>query len=300
MLGYDRETRIVNQGDSAELNALLYDQDDQPIDASTIQSVEFVIRRPDGTLENVPATVDPTDGAARIVYNNTNLEGEYVAVATFTLAGNVIRSTRSDFVVADAFGTINTKAYLDEFYTLTTEDDKLAWQVGYIASRVWQKLEDLFDSTDGGPWMRDMTLNVFSEEKIPEFIEEAIFDINVYNPQTNFDIDKFALPSTDHKVNRNATVLIQGTWVAVIRHLMRTYAEQPTPTGGQVTYEDRRDYLQRWGTIYQIEFQFYDHLVKMWKRQFFDFGHSKLVVGNKAGRLLPAPLRSRNVGRGYY
>lgn len=284
MLGFDREKRIVTLNDTAELNAFLYDEDDAPIDPSLITKVVFTVQRPDGRIDEFDGTVD-SEGIGRYLYQDTEDAGEYTVVAQFTLTNGVLRSTRSDFQVADPF----------------TPDFPESTDI--ISKRVWDKLEDLFDSTDGGPWMRDMTLNVFGPQKIPDFIDEAIFDINVYNPQSEFAIDKFTTPiiiKGEEQPNPNLTVLVQGTFVAVIRHLMRTYTEQPLPQGGQVPYEDRRDYLQRWGTIYQIEFQFYDHLVKMWKRQFLSLGQTKVLVGNKAGRLLPAPLRSRNIGRGYY
>lgn len=298
MLGFDREQRVVNLGDSAELNAFLYDNADAPVPQDEITSVAFIVQKPDGTQATTAGTVN-SDGSAYLLYNGADQVGEYIAVAKFTLDGGIIRSTRSDFVVSDPFASDVTPLQLQDYDPL---DDTFGYR--FISGRVWDKMEDLFDSTDGGPWMRDMTLNVFSAEKIPEFIEEAIFDINVYNPPTEFAIDEFTTPlqvqGQPTRPNANATVLVQGTWIAVIRHLMRTYAEQPVPTGGQITYEDRRDYLQRWGTVYQIEFQHYDHLVKLWKRQFLGLHQSKQLVSNKAGRLLPAPLRSRNIGRGYY
>lgn len=304
-LGYDAEQRVVYLNDSADLYAYLYNRDDAGLTKDSFTAVVFTIRRPDGTRDTNVAGVLQDDGAGYLNYANTGLVGEYIVVATFTLTGGEKRSTRADFQVSDPFDTdLSTPADLNEYVTLTTQDARDEWMVSTVASRVWDKMEDLFDSTDGGPWMRDMTMNVFSPNKVPEFIEEALFDINVYNPPTAFWLDKFAAPTyiqgQNPRQNANLTVLVQGVWIAVIRHLMRTYTEQPAPQGGQVTYEDRRDYLQRWGTMYQIEFQHYDHLVKLWKRQFLGLHQSKQLVSNKAGRLLPAPLRSRNIGRGYY
>lgn len=296
-LGYDLETRIAFQGDTADLYAYIYDGADAPItDAS---AVEFVIQKPSGLrTAPIPGAVLP-DGSGFLEYTDTTELGEYLVVATFTLIGGGKKSARADFQITDPFGeNLETPIGYAEYPTLNAED-QIAWQVGMIGSRVWAKMEDVFDSTDGGPWMRDMTMNVFNPAKINEFIDEALFTINVYNPPTHFWIDKFATP-LGTRPNENLTIIVQGTWVAVIRHLMRSYVEQPLPSGGQVTYEDRRDYLQRWGTMYQIENGLFDQLVKLWKRQFLGLGSSKLLVSNKAGRLLPAPLRTRNIGRGYY
>ena len=293
MLGFDRERNLVSLNDTADLYAYLSTVETEGPSADDLLSVEFTIQRPDGTRVTADGTIEE-DGAGSLLYEDTDAVGEYRVVATFTLTDGRRVSTKSDFEVVDPF-------FVPDVVDITgmDEDERHAAYVSIVAQRTWDRFEDLFDSTDGGPWMRDMTLNVFGPQKIPDFIDEALFDINVYNPPTEFSIDMFTQPINE-RPNPNLTLLVQGTMIAVIRHLMRTYTEQPTPTGGSVTYEDRRDYLQRWGTIYQIEFQHYDHLVKLWKRQFLGLGKSKILIANKAGRLLAGPLRTRHVGRGYY
>lgn len=294
MLGFDRERNLVSLNDTADLYAYLGTSEEDAPPADDLLEVQFTIQKPDGTRVGPSDGTIEDDGSGFFLYEDTDAVGEYRVVATFTLTDGRKLSTKLDFEVADPF-------FIPDALDITNLDDeeKQAAYVNIVAERTWDRFEDLFDSTDGGPWMRDMTLNVFGPHKLPDFIDEALFDINVYNPPTAFSIDKFAMPS-NNRVNPNLTLLVQGTMIAVIRHLMRSYAEQPTPTGGQITYEDRRDYLQRWGTIYQIEWGHYDHLVKLWKRQFLGLGTSKVLVGNKAGRILPAPLRTRNIGRGYY
>lgn len=296
-LGYDREKNVASVGDTADLYAYLYDNEDAPVDPDTLASVEFTIQKPDSTKVTADGEILP-DGAGFLLFTETDQPGEYAAVAKFIFNDGQIRSTRSDFEVIDPFREVHDPT--DPAY------DEYAHYESLITERVWRKINDLFDSTDGGPWMMDMTLNVFSESRIADFIPEALFDINVYMPPTEFGIDTFARPvpadltSGATRPNPNLTLIVEGTLLAVIRHLMRTYTEQPNPAGGQVTYEDRRDYLQRWGTIYQIENEFFQHLVKNWKRQFMGLHESKNLVSSKAGRLMPAPLRSRNIGRGYY
>jgi hypothetical protein len=41
--------------------------------------------------------------------------------------------------------------------------------------------------------------------------------------------------------------------VEVIKHLMRSYVEQPDAQGIATARLDRRDYLQRWQVMFQIE-----------------------------------------------
>lgn len=279
-LGYDSERRIVSVNDTADLYAYLYDPSDQQVDPNDIVDVNFTIQRPDLTKVTIAGTVQD-DGSGFLRYSGTDLPGEYQVVATFSLVNGSVQSTRSDFQVEDPF------------VSETPTDEEI------VADHVWRKVEDCFDSTDGGPWMRDMTLNIFSPRQIPDFIDEALFDINVANPPTEETVGVFTTATADGR-RPDLPLLVQGTFLAVVRHLMRAYTEQPLPEGGQIAYEDRRDYLQRWGTIYQIESALYKHWVIMWKRKFLSLGHSKVLVSSKAGRLLPAPLRSRNVGRGYW
>lgn len=296
-LGYDREQNVVNLGDTADLYAYIFDREDAPVDAADLLSVEFTIQKPDGTKVVEDGEI-LADGSGFLLFTGTDQRGGYAIVAKFTFVDGQVRSTRTDIEVLDPFKT--------EYDPAAPDYDAVEHYESIISDKVWKKINDLFDSADGGPWMMDMTMNVFSPDRIRDFIPEALFDINIYMPPTEFSLDTFARPvpadltSGKLRDNPNLTVIVQGTLLAVVRHLMRSYTEQPTPAGGQVTYEDRRDYLQRWGTIYQIEHEWFQHLVKNWKRQFMGLHESKNLVSSKAGRLLPAPLRTRNIGRGYY
>jgi hypothetical protein len=48
-----------------------------------------------------------------------------------------------------------------------------------ITEGVWLRLSDLFDTTEGGPWLREQTLAHFDENKVGQFISEALLDINL-------------------------------------------------------------------------------------------------------------------------
>jgi hypothetical protein len=119
----------------------------------------------------------------------------------------------------------------------------------------------------------------------------------------------FTTPIPDHDPNLpdgsmqddpDQIVIIQATLLAVIKHLMRSYVEQPNVVGANMVWQDRRDYLQRWQTIYTIEEGYFRQVVALWKRQFYNFGHSSLLVSSKAGRLGYGPgFRARNAARGY-
>jgi hypothetical protein len=279
MLGFDREVDVFNLGDTAEVFAYLYAKDDSPQDPQDVVSVEFTVQKPDGNRDTTVGEVGD-DGAGVLRYDNTDLTGQYKVMATFRLVEGVKRSVRSDFEVIDPF------------------DPPAPTDTEVVAAYVWRKLEDCFDAEDEGPWLRDMTLNYFNERKMAEFIHEGLFELNERQPRTKLIIDYFFLgpgdPSTD------LPLLASATFMAVMRHLMRSYTEQPDIQGAQVVYENRRDYLQRWQAVYQIEKEWFDRQLGYFKRRFMGLGTSKLLVDTKAGRLLPAPMRSRMTGRGFF
>lgn len=278
MWGFGRDADIISLNDTAPLRAFLFDRLDQPVKAEELVSVTFTIERPDKVQDTIVGVIED-DGAGTGNYNNTDLIGEYTVIATFMTVDAVQKSVRTDFEV------------IDPFHPPVPTNSQL------LAALVWRRLEDLFDAEDEGPWLRDMTLNYFSKDKMPEFVNDALFEINNANPPTDVVLDGFF---HDGQETTDSPLLVQAVYMAVLRHLIRSYTEQPNPQGAPFGYLDRRDYAQRWMEVYQLEEQVFKRWLALWKRKFLQLGHSKVLVSTKAGRLLPGALRTRNVGRGYY
>lgn len=281
-LGYDREQNIVNLGDTAEVKAFLFTDDDRPADPDDLIAVEFTIQKPDKTKVVESGDIED-DGIGTALFTGTDQKGQYIAIAKFTMIDGKVRSSRADFEVVDPFEELTPSP---------------SW---VVADAAWAKLEDCFDGEDEGPWLREMTLNFFNQRKMENFIDEALFDINQQNPPTDIQVDAFAYTADGETFATPALPLAaQAVFVAVLRHLIRSYVEQPNPVGASIAWHDRRDYLQRWQSVYQLEWQQYLRMLALYKRQFLNLGHSKVLVSSKAGRLIPAPMRTRNVGRGYW
>lgn len=292
-LGEQRDISTVNQGDTADLYAYVFDQDSDPIAASDIASVDFEIQDPTETRTIVAGSIE-SDGAGYLRFDTVSQPlGEYVVMARFTLVSGERRSTRMDFTVVDPFAEI-----------VPTKDE-------VIADHVWDLLEDCFDSEDGGPWLRDMTLNFFDRKKVEQFIPYAMMDINNTSPITTLDLGTFVIVTYDidglTPINTVATdsipIIAMGTIIEVIRHLMRSYVEQPANMGSDIAFEDRRDYLQRWQMILQDLVPEYQRRLILWKRQFLNLGKSALLVSSKAGRVYGVhngSWRLRNAGRSWY
>jgi hypothetical protein len=275
------------------LYAYAFDQDSNPIPAASITSVSFEIQNPAGAKTTTSGTIEP-DGAGFLRYDTTAKPlGEYIAMVKFTLNSGERRSTRVDFTI------------IDPFLTIVPSKDEV------IAQNVWNLLEDCFDSEEGGPWLRDMTLSFFDRKKIEQFIPYAMMEINNAQPMTSFGTETFVtivfgpdgITPTAANPTESIPIVSLGVLIQVIRHLMRSYVEQPANMGSEIAFEDRRDYLQRWQLILQDLVPDYQRMLILWKRQFLNLGKSALSIHSKAGRLYGthnSSWRMRNAGRGWY
>lgn len=292
-IGAEHNRQEVGQGDTAELTAVLFKGDGTAITAAEVASVAYTVKRPDGTIAAAPGGTVQPDGSSFLRYTNTTAKGLYIWTVQFTLTSGEKRTHREEFFVYDPMEVPPVS------------------MVQQVADQVWMRIEDCFDSEMGGPWLRDMTLAYFDQTKVARFVPEGVTYINAWPPITVFTIDTFTgvIAETDpailavdpnaKQVDPDQIIIVQSTLLAVIRHLMRSYVEQPNPVGANVVWHDRRDYLQRWGTIYQLEEKWFHDILALWKRQFLNYGKSSLLVSSKAGRLYPTGYRARNAARGF-
>jgi hypothetical protein len=137
------------------------------------------------------------------------------------------------------------------------------------------KLEDLFDSDLGGPWLKDETKKAFDRRKLVALLPDALYMINNgYQPTTSFDETNFP---TNHY-----PLVSQALLVEVIFHLIRSYTEQPLPSGGNISWFDRRDYMQRWQSVLEKEAERLTQYIDIFKMEYTGFGATAVLVGGYA------------------
>lgn len=286
--GYDRQPQgLLN--DSIALRATIYQADDETlVPEANIHSVTFTIVKPGGDPDTPDVDAQPgtvvSDGTGQYIVDPAvnDTAGDYTAIATFTYdddvlsATNMVKSIPVGYVINDSFER-----------TGPTPADT-------AVRMCWLMLEDCFDSEQGGPWLRDMTLAVFDQSKLRGLVPQVIMDINLQMPFTSYTVDSFTYTTGDGNA-----LFAQGLLLATIRHLMRSYTEQPDVTSSPVAFMDRKRYQQAWKAIYDVEKPVWDKWLNRYKLQSYDLSHASLLLGTKAGRMLPAPMRSRNVGRGF-
>lgn len=134
---------------------------------------------------------------------------------------------------------------------------------------------DLFDSTTGGPWLQENFQTHFDYDRMAFLLRMATMKFNV----TGYPVTQFGVSKDDKAIPGNFTELILwGTKLEAIRHLITSYTEIPDFRNIQTTYTDRRDYMQRWQAVLQDEKPDYEKAVKMSKRSLLSLGRGSLLV----------------------
>ena len=280
--GYDRQATVM-VNDTATLVASVYGEDDTLVPQSNITGVTFTVLASSDTPDS--PSIDHEDGditgdgtgTYTVDGSLTTEAGQYKAFATFTYTENSttkIASRVCSFEVIDPF----------EYRGPSPSDGAVKF--------CWTYLEDCFDSEQGGPWLRDMTMAVFDQSKLRALIPLVLLEINNQMPFTSYTEDSFPYNGGDGEA-----LFSQGLLVQAIRHLMRAYTEQPDVVSSPVAFMDRKRYQQAWKAQYDVELPAWTHNLNRWKLQAYDLSSSSLLLGSKSGRYLPGPMRSRNVGR---
>lgn len=136
-------------------------------------------------------------------------------------------------------------------------------------------LADLFDSTDGGPWLTENFQTHFNAERIAQLSHMAMHRINT-----------LGMPVTSYRLEVGGnfppfifeSLVARGVYLEVVRHLIRSYTEIPNFPGMQNTYTDRRDYAQRWRAILDEEKPEFEKAIKNVKRSLLGLGGGNLIV----------------------
>lgn len=153
--------------------------------------------------------------------------------------------------------------------------DSLNDQAKYVIENVSWLFGDLFDSTEGGPWLQENFQTKWGYERLAHLMETAIGRINLTGqPPTNYS----TRPGSKSLPADWTPLLIWSLRLEVIRHLMRSYTEQPEFRNMDVTYTDRRDYAQRWKMILDDEKPELEKAITVAKRSLLSLSRGSLIV----------------------
>jgi hypothetical protein len=134
---------------------------------------------------------------------------------------------------------------------------------------------DLFDSSTGGPWLQENFQTHFTYDRMAFLLRMATMKFNVLG----YPVTQYGVAPGDKAIPANySDLILWGTKLEAIRHLITSYTEQPDFRNIATTYTDRRDYTQRWREVWADEKPDYEKAVKMSKRSLLRLGRGSLLV----------------------
>lgn len=148
--------------------------------------------------------------------------------------------------------TLNGVNEVYEVYMVVGESnppyDQLTTPFKEIVDNVWIRFSDLFDSPAGGPHLQTYYQAHWSRGRMAQLMGMGLRRLNVVSqPYMTYTLD--GVNGGVFPINQWGGLLELATYVEALRHLRRSYLEQPQFVGGNVTRLDRTDYWQRWGAL---------------------------------------------------
>lgn len=154
-----------------------------------------------------------------------------------------------------------------------------------LVESVYIRFADLFDSPSGGPNLQTYFQTHFGRNRMAQLTKIAVGRLNtIAQPHGTFTLDE---PGPKFPVARWGPLLEQATYCEVIKHLIRSYVEQPEVVGANtVSRVDRRDYMSRWQTVLDMETADLKSQMETFKIANMGLGRSSvLVAGGVYGNL---------------
>lgn len=191
----------------------------------------------------------------------TQYRGTLTAVWSYAIDG-------VSFTFTDHLQILEPMGFYD---TLNAQEQSIVEQVSFMVG-------DIFDSTEGGPQLIEPFQTHYDYNRLAELERLAVTRFNLMstfsNPPSTYGVG----PGTQTVPLQAAGLMVIGTYLELVRHLVRSYVEIPLFQGTNVTYVDRRDYYQRWQSIYQTDWPEYQSMVRAFKIGQLNMARGSLLV----------------------
>jgi hypothetical protein len=152
-----------------------------------------------------------------------------------------------------------------------------AWQE--VVEGVYVKFADLFDSPHGGPNLQVYRQTHFGRNRMAQLMGDAIQSLNsASSPHAHHVLGGDTFPFDEW-----GGLLGDSLYIEAVKHLIRSYVEQPEAVlGVTVSRLDRRDYMDRWGTVLATEQEEFERNLKRYRGANLGLGHVRVLVAGGA------------------
>ncbi|MFH8483085.1 hypothetical protein [Streptomyces sp. NPDC018055] len=226
-------------------------------------------------------SASPGEYTVRLTSRETATSGPYVLVWTYTVAG-VDEEWRVWLEVGKT-----APAY-----------DILAEAMKNIIETTWNRFSDLFDFATEGPHLQTYIQSNFGRNRLAQLLRIAVGRLNtVAQPFQTYTIDGDG--GASFPVERWGPLLESALYVECLRHLIRSYVEQPdVQSGSGVSRLDRRDYMDRWSEVLGTEEPVLKQQLETFKISNMGLGRARVLVsGGVFGRWGPTRLPLSHAAR---
>jgi hypothetical protein len=167
---------------------------------------------------------------------------------------------------------------------------------------VWLRFADLFDSPDGGPNLMTYFQSNYSRGRVAQLLTVAVGLLNTTaQPHQTYTLQDGA-GGASFPIDQWGSLLSSALYVECLKHLRRSYVEQPAVVGANgITRLDRRDYMDRWGIILADEQGQLQRQLDVFKIANMNLGRpAVLVSGGVYGRFGPTRIAGSMAARPRY
>ncbi len=277
--------------------------DDQYVSRFAIEDIGIVVH-----IAGVPA--DPDNNDVTVSMRTNDVDGVLIfsraathdGVGIFsTMLSSVETSDIGRFVVEWSFTINNDPQSIKGYIEIGNESpayDQLSPAMKGVVESVWVRFADLFDSPSGGPNLQTYYQANWSRGRVAQIMVQAIERLNVSSqPTTTYS----AYAPSEFPVANWSGVLHLATYIECIRHLIRSYSEQPDAQGVNVPRLDRSRYAQQWKSVLDMEIEDFRMASQIFKMKHMNLGRPRVLVsGGVFGHYGPTRISNSAAARPRY
>lgn len=249
---------------------------------ATLSSLDYVASPPAGTLLFSRDATHIATGTYEVMLASTETAYPGLWQMTWSYALDGVPQT---FVGIIEVG-LSSPAY-----------DALSDSYKVLVERVWQRFADLFDSPYGGPHLQVYFQARFNRGRMAQLLDLAMGELNTAAQPWS----TYSLAADNFPLDQWGALLEKALYIEAIKHLIRSYTEQPATEGVPTARQERTDYINRWRAVLADELPGYRTQLDVFKIAQMGLGRaSVLVSGGVYGTYGPTRIAGSAAARPRY